>query len=69
VQEDLIVYKLVAARPVDLEDARQLAMRHHAHIDRERVRRIVAEFDGVLEDGRSRIDLWLSVERSAYPEA
>jgi hypothetical protein len=67
--EDLIVYKLVAARPVDLEDARQLAMRHHAHIDRERVRRILAEFDGVLEDGRSRTDLWRTVERSAYPGA
>lgn len=67
--EDLIVYKLVAARPIDLEDARQLAMRHHARIDRERVRRILAEFDSVLADDRPRIELWETIERSAYPEA
>lgn len=65
--EDLIVYKVVAARPVDLDDARQLAMRHRARVDRERVRRTLAEFDGVLEDGRSRVDLWRVIEESAYP--
>lgn len=65
--EDLIVYKLVAARPVDLEDARQVAMRHRARIDRERVRRTLTAFDEILEDGRSRIDLWRAIETSAYP--
>ena len=31
------------------------------------MRRILAEFDGVLEDGRSRTDLWLSVELVGEP--
>lgn len=64
--EDLIVYKLVAARPLDLEDARQIALRHHTRIDRERVRRILTAFDEALDDGRSRVELWRGVERSAF---
>jgi predicted nucleotidyltransferase len=67
--EDLIVYKLVAARPHDLEDARQTAMRHWRRIDRERVRRTLAAFDEILEDGRSRVELWRQTERSAFPNA
>ena len=65
--EDLIIYKVVAARPVDLEDARQIALRHWAGIDRDRVRRTLAEFDAVLEDGRSRVDLWRAIEQSGHP--
>jgi len=64
--EDLIVYKLVAARPLDLEDASQIALRHHKRIDRERVRRILAAFDEVLDDGRPRVELWRDVQRSAF---
>jgi hypothetical protein len=67
--EDLIIYKVVAARPVDLDDARQLAMRHRQGIDRERVRRVLAEFDEVLEDGRPRLALWQAIERAAFREA
>jgi hypothetical protein len=64
--EDLIVYKLVAARALDLEDARQIALRHHTRIDRERVRRLLTAFDDALDDGRSRVELWRDVERSAF---
>lgn len=64
--EDLIVYKLVAARPLDLEDARQIALRHHKRIDRERVRGILAAFDDALDDGRPRVELWRDIERSAF---
>ncbi|MBA3888110.1 MAG: nucleotidyltransferase [Acidobacteria bacterium] len=65
--EDLIIYKLVAARPLDLEDARQLTLRHGRALDRERIQRTVAGFDEILEDGRSRLALWLAIERSTMP--
>lgn len=66
--EDLIVYKLVAARPLDLEDARQLAMRHRMTLDRERIRRTLAGFDEILDDDRSRVELWRETERGAFPD-
>jgi hypothetical protein len=66
--EDLVIYKLVAARSVDLEDARQLALRHRDRLDRSRIRRTLAGFDEVLEDERSRGDLWREIELSVYPE-
>lgn len=65
--EDLVVYKLVAARALDLEDARQLTLLHHHTIDRRRVSEALREFDEVLEDGRSRVELWQQIARSAYP--
>ena len=64
--EDLIVYKLVAARPVDIEDARQLSMRHHTRIDRDKMTRRLTEFDEMLEDSRSRVAIWRDIERSAF---
>ncbi len=64
--EDLIVYKLVAGRPVDLDDVRQIALRHRDAIDRARVARTVSAFDEVLEDGRSRLELWREVERATF---
>lgn len=67
--DDLIVYKLVAARPLDLEDARQLVLRHHRAMDRERIRKTLASFDEILDDGRSRVALWQEIERSAHPPA
>lgn len=60
---------LVAARRIDLDDARQLAMRHQSRIDLERERRMLAEFDAVLDNGRSRLEMWRAIETSAYPTA
>ena len=48
--EDLVVYKLVASRPRDLDDAEGLLVLHGTGMDLERVRRIVREFASVLED-------------------
>ena len=48
--EDQLVYKLVASRPKDLEDATMLAQLHASRIDFSRVRRVLAEFCEALED-------------------
>ncbi|MFY4727920.1 DUF6036 family nucleotidyltransferase [Nitrospira sp. BLG_2] len=47
--EDLVIYKMVALRPQDVQDAEELLLRYHAQIDLARVRRIVGEFAEVLE--------------------
>jgi hypothetical protein len=49
--EDLVIYKMVAARPRDLEDAKALLALHRDAIDVTRVGRVLAEFDQALEDG------------------
>ena len=48
--EDLILYKLVAARPRDLDDAQQLLAIHRSRVDLPKVRARLAEFCAVLED-------------------
>lgn len=48
--QDLVVYKLVAARPRDLDDVEKLLLLHREQIDVARVRRIMAEFAQALED-------------------
>jgi hypothetical protein len=48
--EDLIIYKFVAARPRDLEDAERLLLLYGASLDISRIRRIVREFAEALED-------------------
>lgn len=48
--EDLVIYKLVAARPRDLDDIERLLELHRAVVDLGRVRRIVREFALALED-------------------
>ncbi len=65
--EDLVIYKLVAARPIDLEDARQLVLLHHHDIARRRVAQVLGECDLALEDDRSRVELWEQLARGAYP--
>lgn len=48
--EDLLVFKLVAARPRDLDDAEKLLLLHATRMDLRRVRAILAEFCHALED-------------------
>lgn len=47
--EDLVIYKMVAARPQDVQDAEALLLRYRDQMDLARVRRIVGEFAEVLE--------------------
>jgi hypothetical protein len=53
--EDLLVYKLVACRPRDLDDAEKLLLLYGKEIDLERVRDLLEQFSAVLED-RSRLE-------------
>ena len=48
--EDLLIYKLVASRPRDIDDAESLLILHGPAMDLARIRRIVGEFAAVLED-------------------
>jgi hypothetical protein len=48
--EDLIIYKLVASRPRDIEDAERLILLYANEIDTGRIRKILTEFCQVLED-------------------
>ncbi|HXV63428.1 MAG TPA: hypothetical protein VEK15_22195 [Vicinamibacteria bacterium] len=50
VDEDLIVYKVVAFRPQDIDDAEKLLDLHTRSIRIPRVRRLVHQFCEVLED-------------------
>jgi hypothetical protein len=47
---DLVIYKLVAARPRDLDDAEQLLTLHGRDIDVDRITRLVGEFAAALDD-------------------
>jgi hypothetical protein len=53
--EDLVIYKLVAARPRDVDDAERLLLLHADHVDLGRVRRLLEQFCQVLED-QSRLE-------------
>lgn len=48
--EDLVVYKLIASRPQDIDDAEGLLTLHGSTMDIAHVRQAVAEFARVLED-------------------
>lgn len=48
--EDLLIYKLVASRPKDVEDATAIAQMHVSRIEFARVRQVLREFCAVLED-------------------
>ena len=48
--EDLVIYKLVASRPRDLDDAEALLALHGSAMNLSRVRKVVAEFSALLED-------------------
>lgn len=53
--EDLLIYKLVASRPQDLEDAEKLLLLYGKQIDLSRVRGLIREFSDALED-MTRVD-------------
>jgi Nucleotidyl transferase of unknown function (DUF2204) len=48
--EDLVIYKMVAARPRDLDDVEGLLLVHGRGMDLRRVRAVVADFAAALED-------------------
>ena len=48
--EDLLIYKIIASRPRDLQDAEGLLVLHIATMDVDRVRRVVKQFAEVLDD-------------------
>ena len=48
--EDLVVFKLVARRPQDLEDVKRLLLLHGDRVDLKRVRGWVREFAEILEE-------------------
>ncbi len=48
--EDLVIYKLVAFRPRDIDDAEALLIAYGADVDVARVREVVRQFADVLED-------------------
>jgi predicted nucleotidyltransferase len=48
--EDLVVYKILASRPRDIDDAEKLLNLHGRVIQIARVRRLVQQFCEVLED-------------------
>jgi len=62
--EDLVVYKLVAARPRDLEDAERLLVLHGGKMNLERVAGTIDAFCDVLEDTGRRDLLAKILERT-----
>ncbi len=48
--EDLLIYKLVACRPLDVEDAEGLLLLYGKEIDLDRVRDLLRQFSEVLGD-------------------
>ena len=48
--EDLLIYKLVALRPRDVEDAEGLLLLHGTRMDLRRVRETIQQFAAVLDD-------------------
>ena len=48
--EDLLIYKLVACRPLDVEDAEGLLLLYGREMDLDRVRDLIQQFSGVLGD-------------------
>jgi hypothetical protein len=65
--EDLVIYKLVAARPRDLEDAERLLVLHGTRMDLARVADTVDAFCDVLEDACRRQLLATLFERAGLP--
>jgi hypothetical protein len=48
--EDLLIYKLVACRPLDIEDAEGLLLLYGKEMDLDRVRDLIRQFSEVLDE-------------------
>ena len=55
--EDLLIYKLIASRPRDIDDAEGLLTLHAAAMDLARVRTVVNEFAALLDDAERPLTL------------
>ncbi len=62
--DDLLIYKLVASRPRDLDDVERLFAAHRDAVDVDRVSRAIADFSRLLDD-TSRIDTWKRIRGQA----
>lgn len=65
--EDLVIYKVLAARPLDLQDAESLLVLHRASINVDRVRRVVSEL-GRIEGVEDRPGIVAALLTSTRPE-
>ncbi|MCC7384184.1 MAG: hypothetical protein IT384_20235 [Deltaproteobacteria bacterium] len=63
--EDLLIYKILARRPRDLEDARMLLGIHAATVDRKRIREVLAAFDRATAEDEA-IRTWNAVLKSTW---
>lgn len=60
--EDLIVHKMIAGRPRDLEDVRSILLRNPT-LDRESVRRWLRDFEIAVESDARLVERFASIER------
>lgn len=60
--DDLLIYKLVAARPRDLEDAENLLLLYGLRLDFTRIRDVIGQFAEALDDP-GRLETWDSMVR------
>jgi hypothetical protein len=63
--EDLVIYKMVAARPRDLDDVENLLTVHGRSLDLRRIRAHVADFAAALEDAERPAALERLLRRAA----
>ena len=62
--EDLVIYKLVGGRPVDLADVEELVALHREAMDLDRVGELVRQIAEVLEDP-ARVTAWERILRES----
>ena len=62
--EDVVIYKLVANRPRDIEDAEGILTLYRASVDIDRVQRVIREFARLLEDDERVKNLERLLERT-----
>ena len=65
--EDLVIYKLLACRPRDIDDAEKLLLLYGNKVRLERVRHVLREFCEVLEDTKSLQTLEEILKRTKLP--